>query len=247
MKFGDYIRQKRENAGWTQPEAAAKIDIEQSYLSKLETGKSYPSEDIFQRLKNTYAIDMNELGQKVFSNELNKLREIGNIRTLMLKRYGKETKYLRGWLAAGLVSLMIGTGLVVYQTHQGHYTEWTYKYQSPGVIKAGESVRVYERLKEREELHDRLNMVVPSGETNSAVPEDTPGESYSERLDYHRIDLSENLGPVLIKTVEGGRRRYKLVNESFQEYSGRNDMLLALGVALLAGGFSSFFLSRRWR
>jgi len=247
MKFGDYIRQKRESTGWTQPEAAAKIDIEQSYLSKLETGKSYPSEDIFRRLESTYTIDMDELGRKVFSDELNKLREISSIRTLMLKRHGTETKYLRSWLAAGLVSLMAGTSLVVYQTHQGHYAEWTYKYQSPGVIKAGESVRVFERLKEREELHDRLNMVVPNRGTDNSVPEEKPGESYSERLEYHRLDLHENLGPVLIKVVEGGRRRYELVDESIREYSRRNDILLALGVALLAGGFASFFLSQRWR
>jgi len=50
MKFGDYLRQKREDRGWTQPEAAAKARIEQSYLSKLETGRSYPSDDVFERL-----------------------------------------------------------------------------------------------------------------------------------------------------------------------------------------------------
>lgn len=50
MKFGVYLRSLREKAGWTQPEAAEKIEIEQSYLSKLETGKCFPSEDIFSKL-----------------------------------------------------------------------------------------------------------------------------------------------------------------------------------------------------
>ncbi|MBO6796341.1 helix-turn-helix transcriptional regulator [Maricaulis sp.] len=50
MKFGDYLRQCREAKGWTQPEAARHADIEQSYLSKLETGRSYPSEDVYSRL-----------------------------------------------------------------------------------------------------------------------------------------------------------------------------------------------------
>jgi transcriptional regulator with XRE-family HTH domain len=54
MKFGDYLRQKREARGWTQPEAANKAGIEQSYLSKLETGKSYPSEDAYARLVAAY-------------------------------------------------------------------------------------------------------------------------------------------------------------------------------------------------
>ena len=50
MKFGDYLRQARETRQWTQPEAAARAGIEQSYLSTLETGKSYPSEEVFGRL-----------------------------------------------------------------------------------------------------------------------------------------------------------------------------------------------------
>lgn len=36
MKFGDYLKQKRAERGWTQPEAASHVKIEQSYLSKLE-------------------------------------------------------------------------------------------------------------------------------------------------------------------------------------------------------------------
>ena len=77
MQFGDYLRQTREEKGWTQPDAAAKIGIEQSYLSKLETGKSYPSEDVFARLIEAYEINIAHLSETVASSELSKLREIG--------------------------------------------------------------------------------------------------------------------------------------------------------------------------
>ena len=56
MKFGDFIRLKREQSGWTQPEAAAKIGIEQSYLSKLENGRSIPSADVYQRVCEAYGV-----------------------------------------------------------------------------------------------------------------------------------------------------------------------------------------------
>ena len=76
MRFGDYIRDRRRELEWTQPDAAEKIGIEQSYLSKLESGKSYPSEDVFAALKATYKIDMDDLNVKLFSGELDQL---GNI------------------------------------------------------------------------------------------------------------------------------------------------------------------------
>jgi len=103
MKFGDYIRQKREANGWTQPEAAAKIDIEQSYLSKLETGKSYPSEDIFNRLLQAYDIDTGDLSRSIFSAELDKLREIKEVRSVVLERQTNEIKFTRGWMIASRV------------------------------------------------------------------------------------------------------------------------------------------------
>jgi len=247
MKFGDYIRQKRENAGWTQPEAAAKIDIEQSYLSKLETGKSYPSDDIFRRLETAYALDMSDLGQKVFSAELDKLREISSVRTLVLRRQNSETKYLRSWLAAGMVMLMVGTGLTVFQTHQGYSETFIYKYESPGVIRDGESVRIFERLRERERLNDQLRMGILSGNGERELPKEEHGESYSDRITFELLNLEENLGPVFIKEVPGGRRRYELVSQDSLRYSNRNDALLSLGVALVMGSFACFYFSRRWK
>ncbi|WP_025897140.1 helix-turn-helix domain-containing protein [Kordiimonas gwangyangensis] len=111
MKFGDYLREKREKHGWTQPEAAARAQIEQSYLSKLETGKSYPSEDIFSRLVKTYDIDFEDMSRTVFAAELDKLREISAVRAMVLKRGQSEARFMRAWLVAGLVMIMLGGGM----------------------------------------------------------------------------------------------------------------------------------------
>ena len=62
MKFGEYLKNRRTELGWTQPDAASKAGIEQSYLSKLETGKSFPSEDVYQRLVGAFGLDT-EIGR----------------------------------------------------------------------------------------------------------------------------------------------------------------------------------------
>ncbi|MGH8401264.1 MAG: helix-turn-helix domain-containing protein [Gammaproteobacteria bacterium] len=50
MSFHDNLRTLRLTRGFTQPALAEKADIEQSYLSKLENGRSKPSEDVLARL-----------------------------------------------------------------------------------------------------------------------------------------------------------------------------------------------------
>ncbi len=40
MRFGEKLKELRNEKEWTQPEMAEAIGIEQSYWSKLENGKS---------------------------------------------------------------------------------------------------------------------------------------------------------------------------------------------------------------
>jgi transcriptional regulator with XRE-family HTH domain len=57
MNFVEYLKNRLAEPGWTQPAAAAKARIEQSYLSKLETGKPVPSEEVCQRLVEAFGIN----------------------------------------------------------------------------------------------------------------------------------------------------------------------------------------------
>jgi len=50
MAFHDNLRTLRLARGLTQPALAEKADIEQSYLSKLENGRSQPSDEVLARL-----------------------------------------------------------------------------------------------------------------------------------------------------------------------------------------------------
>jgi transcriptional regulator with XRE-family HTH domain len=57
MNFSEYLKNRLAELGWTQPAAAANAGIEQSYLSKLETGRSVPSDEVYQRLVEAIGIN----------------------------------------------------------------------------------------------------------------------------------------------------------------------------------------------
>lgn len=227
MKFGDYIRQKREEHGWTQPEAAARADIEQSYLSKLETGKSYPSEDIFSRLVDAYSIKTEDLARSVFSAELDKLREIKHVRKVVLSRQKSEARLMRGWLIAGLIMMMLGGGMLGLASSVPNDREIAYRYRSEGVIKDSEPPMTFEFL--------------------LAGRPDEEGKTWAERVDYDYETLHENRGDFYVVKVEGGYRRYALFETREQGHPSAISWHYAFGVMFLFGGLASFYIARRWR
>ena len=144
MKFGEYLKNRRTELGWTQPDAAAKAGIEQSYLSKLETGKSFPSEDVYQRLVEAFSLDTEAMVAVLYPAELDRLREIEAVRKHLLEREHNTRSTTRRWLYAGLAGLVLGGALVgLAQVDRGgaatHYT-----YQSYGVVQPGESDDIFD-------------------------------------------------------------------------------------------------------
>lgn len=61
MTLGEKLRALRSTSGWTQPEFARKLGIEQSYLSKLENDKSIPSTEMFDKLCTAYEVTPDEM------------------------------------------------------------------------------------------------------------------------------------------------------------------------------------------
>ncbi|MBL4789915.1 MAG: helix-turn-helix domain-containing protein [Kordiimonadaceae bacterium] len=229
MKFGDFLKVKRESMGWTQPDASGRAQIEQSYLSKLETGKRYPSDDVFQKLAKLYAIDLVELVQKLFASELDELREIRSVRTFILARQKRETSMLRSWLLAGLFMLVVGSGLMVFQISQDPTTDYVFWYRSEGVTKPNERMEPSKR---------------------SATPPDLVADKRSGKstlkVELSIFNIDQYPGRFFLKDVKGGTRLYQLDDVSQDERSNRNKFLIALGAALIAGGLGCFHLCRRW-
>ncbi len=61
MKFGEKLKELRNEKEWTQPDMGEAIGIEQSYWSKLENDKSLPSNDIFIRILEVFGLDIADL------------------------------------------------------------------------------------------------------------------------------------------------------------------------------------------
>ena len=139
MQFGEYLKKRRTELGWTQPEAAAKAGIEQSYLSKLENGKSLPSEDVYQRLVEAFSLDTEALVAALYPAELDRLREIEDVRKLLLKRASDTRSATRRWLYAGVGALAAGGALAGLALVDRGDAATHYTYQSYGVLQPGES------------------------------------------------------------------------------------------------------------
>ena len=61
MELADKLISLRKQKNWTQATAAREIDIQQSYLSKLENGRHLPSLDVIDKLCSAYNIRSKDL------------------------------------------------------------------------------------------------------------------------------------------------------------------------------------------
>ncbi len=226
MKFGDYLKQCRSDKGWTQPEAAHHIEIEQSYLSKLETGKAAPSDDVFTRLSSVYGIDAAAMTGVLFPAELDRLREIGVVRQSVL-RYDQDIKRVaQAWLIAALVLLMLG-GAFIGLTQMDRGGEQTlYTYKSPGILKPEENAFAFEFLDQKRGADNYDDLV--------------------SRLDEQIKSIPENRGPNFTEEVEGGRRFWTLIGGDTRVIPAKYQWGWPLGFALLAGAIGCFAIGRRW-
>lgn len=233
MTFGDYLRRLREAHGWTQPEAAAKADIEQSYLSKLETGRSYPSEDVYSRLARLYSIDNEELAGAVAATEIESLREIKQVRDAVLAQEGRSLSIARGWMIAGLAFLMLGGGCLGLSVTTNDTEYVLYHYRSDGVLRVDESLDAFEIVREalpldEAELRTIQSAMVARLDEDLRVGRDFSGRSY-------------------VEDVEGGRRFYQLIDDRHVSERSPLRWFTVPGLMLLLGSIGAFFISFRWK
>lgn len=297
MKFGDYLRGQREEKDWTQPTAAKEIGIEQSYLSKLETGKAYPSDEIFEKLQKAYGFDIKTLGTALFDGELAKLRGIGALRDFAVQRERAEVGAIRKWILAGLALLTLGAGLTAYELHKPRQSDYSQIYLSKGKILPDEDDFVLSGLPSRAELEavkaninrlftpDQLNAIRENG---GEIPVQTsnqlsgfkptfkpthPGiDCYDkvkqdncamgaivavrildtpklDRLDEAVMTLADFRGSSFTVEYDGGKHRrvFNWVRQGRATSFGPNNLILAIGIAMMVAGLYAGVMARRWR
>ncbi|EAP89240.1 hypothetical protein OA2633_00565 [Oceanicaulis sp. HTCC2633] len=240
MSFGAFLKARREALGWTQPEAAAKARIEQSYLSKLETGKSFPSEEVFERLAEAYGFDAETVAGSLSGDDLTALREIGQVRAAVLTLKAQATRLTRGWLAAGLGCLMLGGASLGLHALAEDEEYTVYHYTSPGVLAPGEDLNAY---------------AVLQASLRPDLGEDRPQEAAVRALQVAMMERADPQTRVtrdmhangFLEQVEGGRRFFEPVDSELVTERSPLRWFLAPAVMFLLGALGCFFISFRWK
>ena len=237
MKFGEFIKQQRDKKGWTQPEAAEKIQIEQSYLSKIENNKATPSSDIFDQLKLQYGFSIKELDGALSNSDLEKLTDIAVVKEFLLTMKKRMERHKRNWMIVGLLMTMWGAFSFALGIVMKDHTTLLHLYESKGVVKQGESLNIYNNLPSS----SRLSGFISLGETQHF--EQNP---MFERLDYQQLTFDVDKGTFFTEDTQDGKRRFNRV-QNFREQSLWPHYLgVSFGVMLLAGGLCSFYLRKKW-
>lgn len=239
MTFGEFLKAQREAKDWKQPEAALNIEIEQSYLSKLENNKAVPSADIFDRLMAAYQFTMQQVSEAVQSNELEKLKEIVVVREFILSTKKRRDKDKRRFLIAGVVMSMIGSLLLSLGIAMHDYRKPYFQYESKGVIKSNENIHLFMSIPDY-----RLFTAIMAENKKSA--ERLREHELFPRLDYQIKKLDVDIGEFFDRAVDTGIRRFQKVNSGRRANKTPFYLGVSFGCMLLIGSLSMFYVSRRW-
>ncbi|WP_417494189.1 helix-turn-helix domain-containing protein [Maricaulis sp.] len=243
MKFGDYLKRVREDRGWTQPEAALKVRIEQSYLSKLETGKSSPSSEVFARLQSVYGLDPADIARQLDPAELAQLRDVAPVHAAANSILRRAVQMSRGWMIAGLACLFLGGGSIGLASLAEEVSYEEYLYRSIGVIAAGEHPDVYDVLTRPAQPEGEAMVTGGAGQTALRARQ----IEMLERVDEEFRTLREARGDGFYESVEGGRRYFEPVDYVRVVIESPLRWFAVPGLMFLLGSFGCFFISFRWK
>ncbi len=248
MKFGAYLRQKRESKGWTQPTASQNVGIEQSYLSKLETGKSYPSEDTFDRLVEAYEIDFGEMSQTVFPAELEKFKDMKDVQSAILGQHQRELSLVRNWFVAGLAFLMVGgasLGLVALPDQ----VRQQFLYRSEGIILPGEALSVFDITQPATDIESNIVEATKSDLDHGKIKHASGPNQHAmlERLDQLDKTLSIYKGQNFVENGPDGIRFYQMYADPEKRGISPLRWFTVPAFMFLFGSVGCFLIGFRWK
>lgn len=209
-------------------------------MSKLELGKSAPSQEVFLRLADAFGFDADTVASQLDDAALAALSDVTAVRSALAGHKARTQRASRAWLTAGLVGLVLGgacAGLLLL-ADDTRYTE--YVYQSPGVIAPGEDSSVYRVLS-----HSfRPN---PDTDNDEQAALRARHAEMLTRADLDIRRLRDRIPHGFVETVDGGRRHYELEGGELVVERSPLRWFKVPALMFFMGAFGCFFISFRWR
>jgi transcriptional regulator with XRE-family HTH domain len=240
VNFGEKVKQLRAERNLTQPQLAQAIGIEQSYLSKLENGKSVPSADIFQAILRAFSVDVATLLEGVDDRIVHRdLKQVPEVANHLGSQVNRKVHSIKAWLFSSGVACALGLTLATAGYRGLLFSNTQYNYESAGVVLPGEPTNIFDI--HRGLLHNKLvaRMITEAEFTVLA-------EEFSRRGDQQALLLDDYRGDAFVQQVDGGQRLFKMVREVEHERPG-NRWLMFLGTLLTFSGLLGFIIESRLR
>lgn len=229
MTLGQKIKLLRLSKELSQPQLSQAMGIEQSYLSKLENDKAFPSDEMFNTLLSTLDIDLDsfiaDFEPAYIKSYMGKLTSVSNLFSSRAKR---SLSFMMRWIiVSALLVVLGGTTLTA-----GVY-EWFFKpvwisshlYESKGLIKEGESLRLFKDAYGKD-LPDHLVL----------------------RLDHNILEMKQDSGSYFVKQEANGHRLYTRMRRQNNDVDNSNNhWLAALGLCALLTGIIGLIVEHKVR
>jgi hypothetical protein len=206
------------------------MGIEQSYLSKLENGKSLPSNDVLNRILDVFSIEVGDLVDDLDQGVRNQLRQIPDI----ADHFSRQKQLMIGnrqrWLLVSSVLVAFGVALIYAGSVHLFFSNMVYHYKSDGIVLEGESKEVFR------------DPQIPRGADNdqaAAIVNDI-----LSRIDEDYMRTDAFAGTVFNIPVEGGSRTYYLRDDT-QIDPWQNKAITFIGVLMLVFGVIGLVLEKK--
>jgi transcriptional regulator with XRE-family HTH domain len=135
MLLGEKLKNLRAVHDWTQPELAAKANIEQSYLSRLENGKGLPSAEVLDRLLGVFdltpAAFLADDTHGQMAAQLSALPQIAKAASAQKRAHYRKQ---RAWVIGSVTALALGLFFGGIAQNAVIFPDRLYRYVSEGVI-----------------------------------------------------------------------------------------------------------------
>lgn len=241
MNFGEKLKQIRTERAQTQPQFAAALGIEQSYLSKLENDKSLPSADMFNTIVAGLGIDaatmLRDIDKEVLDTTLSHIPAVGQFNT---RTEAVQEHNFKRWLYGSALAWIVGFALMLAANDGIFFSNRIYKYSSPGVILAGEPQNIFET--QDGILFLRWQAKVMTGEQYALAR----AEFKARRVSPLTVETPENRGSFFTEREGQGVRRYALIQSERAQSTG-NRILQFLGAIIFMCGFVGVITEWRLR